>query len=311
MSEQPTVTILCGGPSAEREVSLVSGRSVYDALKDRMVCELIEFSEAALPPNLDAAKTVVFPALHGTFGEDGQLQKLLDEAGITYAGCDAKASALCMDKAAAKEKAMAAGLRCAGQVLFDQQIEVSEIVAAIGEGVVIKPVGEGSSVGLHIASSAAEIAKALTQCMAGKLWMAEERIMGREFSVGVLDGHAMGVVEIKPKSGVYDLHSKYTAGSTEYLFPAPLPEAVTKTFQEKAAAVFAECSCRDFARVDFMLPDAGGEPVFLEVNTLPGLTPTSLLPKSASCVGYDFQGLLAAMLAPALNRFSQRTIPNG
>jgi D-alanine-D-alanine ligase len=128
-------------------------------------------------------------------------------------------------------------------------------------------------------------------------------VRGREISVGVLHGRALGLVEIRPKGGIYDYQHKYTAGMTEYLFPAPVPEELTKLVAAAAEGAFAACRCRDFARVDFMLPSTGGA-VILEINTLPGLTPTSLLPKSASCCGYAFGTLVRALVGPALARFT-------
>ena len=170
-----------------------------------------------------------------------------------------------------------------------------------GAKVVIKPNNEGSSVGLSICTGRDEIAAALAQLAPGR-WIAERRIRGAELTVGLLDGRAMGVVEVAPKSGVYDYTNKYTKGATEYHAPARIAPGVAAAVQRFAEAVYAACGCRDFARADFIL-SADGEPFFLEINTLPGMTGTSLLPLSAKCLGLDYSALVREMLAPALRRF--------
>jgi D-alanine-D-alanine ligase len=145
-----------------------------------------------------------------------------------------------------------------------------------------------------------QLTAALNSITSGN-WLVERRIVGRELSVGVLDGRAMGVVEIRPKSGVYDYSSKYTKGLTEYFAPAELSAVVTSAVQRAAETAFSACGCRDYARVDFMLAD-GGDPRLLEINPLPGMKETSLLPMSARCVGLDFTALVRRMVEPALLR---------
>ncbi|MBP9914216.1 MAG: ATP-grasp domain-containing protein, partial [Opitutaceae bacterium] len=179
---------------------------------------------------------------------------------------------------------------------------VDEVVAQLGEQVVVKPNAEGSSVGLSIVNDRAGLAAALAGIRAGD-WLIEQRIIGRELSVGVLRGRAMGVVEIRPKSGVYDYASKYTKGLTEYFAPAPLDEELTRETQTAAEKAFAACGCRDYARVDFML--AGKNTLYLlEINTLPGMKETSLLPMSARCAGLDFTALVRELVMPAVQRFN-------
>jgi D-alanine-D-alanine ligase len=169
--------------------------------------------------------------------------------------------------------------------------------------VVLKPNAEGSSVGLSLPEGPEAIAAALAGISAGA-WLAERRLSGRELSVGVLEGRALGVVEIRPRSGVYDFTSKYTRGMTEYFAPAPLSTEETGAVQRAAEAAFGACGCRDYARVDFILEPAG--PCLLEINTLPGMKETSLLPMSARCTGLDFTALVRALVAPALRRFATR-----
>lgn len=301
----PIITVLAGGISAEREVSLGSGRASALALARAFPTRLVEVTTAALPPGLDPARDVVFSTLHGTFGEDGGMQGLLDAAGIEYAGCDAAASALTMDKSATKARAAAAGVRVAEGITFTAAVRpaAAELVARLGPRVVLKPNAEGSSVGLSLPEGPEAIAAALAGITAGT-WLAERRLSGRELSVGVLEGRALGVVEIRPRSGVYDFTSKYTRGMTEYFAPAPLTAEETATVQRAAEAAFGACGCRDYARVDFILEPAG--PCLLEINTLPGMKETSLLPMSARCTGLDFTALVRALVAPALRRFATR-----
>jgi D-alanine-D-alanine ligase len=209
-----------------------------------------------------------------------------------------------MDKVETKRVLAEADLPVLPQIIFTNEMPPApaSIITKLGPAVIIKPVGEGSSVGLHRTANASELTAALRELKPGR-WMAETWVRGREVSVGVLEGNALGVVEIRPKGGVYDYLHKYTAGMTEYLFPAPLEAALTARVQAATAAAFAACRCRDFARVDFMLPPEGGC-VILEINTMPGCTPTSLLPKSASCCGYTFATLVRAMIGPAQDRFA-------
>jgi D-alanine-D-alanine ligase len=231
------------------------------------------------------------------------MQGLLDAAGVAYAGCDAAGSALTMDKTRAKQAVAARGVRVAESVVFDAGMRpaAAELLARLGEEIVLKPNSEGSSVGLAIVSGKLELEPALGALGPG-FWMAERRVRGRELTVGVLGGRAMGVVEIRPRSGVFDYTSKYTKGLTEYLAPAPLPPATAARIQAAAEASFAACGCRDYARVDFILSSAD-EPFLLEINTLPGMKETSLLPMSARCAGLDFAALVREMVRPALGRF--------
>jgi D-alanine-D-alanine ligase len=176
------------------------------------------------------------------------------------------------------------------------------LVAELGEQVVLKPNRQGSSVGLQIVSTKVGLEIALGGIRQGD-WVVEKKIIGREFTVGILRGRAMGVVEIVPKSGVFDYSSKYTKGLTEYFAPAQLSDELTVRMRTAAETAFAACGCRDYARIDFMM-SAEGELYLLEINTLPGMKETSLLPMSARCVGLDFVALCREMVAPAVERFA-------
>ena len=159
--------------------------------------------------------------------------------------------------------------------------------------------------GLSLVGNRGDLGAALAKITAGD-WLVEQRIMGRELSVGVLGGKALGVVEIRPKSGVYDYASKYTKGASEYFAPAPLTPAITAAVRAAAATAYEACDCRDYARVDFML-SAANEFYLLEINTLPGMKETSLLPMSARCEGLDFTALVREMVTPAVQRFNAAT----
>ena len=300
MSAAREIIVLCGGRSSESEVSLRSGRAVTGAVPG---ARLVELATDALPAWLDPTRHVVFPALHGGWGEDGGIQGELEARGIAFAGCSAAASRLCMDKVATKHAMRSAGVPAIPEVAFAGEAKptAAELVAALGEEIVLKPSDQGSSVGLFLPVGVAAIAEALAAVPASGRWMAERRLRGREFSLGLLDGQPMGLVEIVALTGVYDYRTKYTKGASEYRFPAQLEPGPTAAIAAAAGRLFAAAGCRDFARADVMLePD--GRFYFLEINTLPGMTETSLMPKSASCVGLDFPALVRRMIAPALAR---------
>jgi D-alanine-D-alanine ligase len=299
----PIIAVLAGGTSGERDVSIGSGRACASALAQSFPTRLFDVTADALPAGLDPARHVVFSTLHGTFGEDGAMQRLLDQAGFAYAGCDADSSALTMDKARTKDAVAAAGIHVIPGWKFSapQKPTVDEVVAKFGEKVVTKPNDQGSSLGLRVVSNRAELTEALAAITSGD-WLIEKRIFGQELAVGVLNGKAMGIVEVRPKSGVYDYASKYTKGLTEYLAPAPLEPAMTARVKAEAEQAFRACGCRDYARVDFML-ESKTELYLLEINTLPGMKETSLLPMSGRCAGLEFAGLVREMVLPALRRF--------
>jgi D-alanine-D-alanine ligase len=305
----PIIAVFSGGTSAERDVSLGSGAACAAALARSFPTRLYQLESDTLPADLDPTRHVVFSTLHGTFGEDGGMQRLLDAAGVQYGGCDAAASELTMDKTRTKEAAAKHSVRVAKGIRFssDAKPSADTVIAELGADVVVKPNAEGSSVGLSLVSKRDELVKVLGQITRGS-WLIEQRIVGRELSVGVLAGKAMGVVEIRPKSGVYDFASKYTKGLTEYFAPAPLEASVTDQVRSAAAAAFEACGCRDYARVDFIL-GSNEELYLLEINTLPGMKETSLLPMSARCDGLDFTALVKEMITPALQRFRAAATP--
>ena len=307
MNQEPHIVVLCGALSPEREVSLRSGAACAEALSKSFAhVRLVRLDDNALPADLDPARDVVFPVIHGDYGEDGRIQADLDARGLHYAGCDAATSALCIDKPATKRRFRDAGVPVCAEIAFTwkRRPRALSVIRRLGREVVMKPADKGSSVGLYKVSGTRELGRVLSRLPRGE-WMIEPRIRGRELTVGILDGKAMGIVEIAPKSGDYDYRSKYTAGATEYLYPARIPDETAAAIRAAAEKLFAACGCRDFARADVILrPD--GRFLFLEVNTIPGLTATSLLPKSASCVGLDFPALVRRMIDPAIRRAAAR-----
>lgn len=302
MISTPKIFVLYGGIGSEREVSLRSGEAIAKALRVGCDVEALVLENRALPDRIRPGEHVVFPALHGTFGEDGQLQALLEAAGIHYCGSDAASSRLCMNKTATKAIARDLQIGVPEAIAFDGANAplADDVIAQLGTSLVIKPADQGSSVGLHFTEHRSALGVTLSGIRSGN-WLIEQRIRGRELTVGVLKGAAMGVVEIVSQSGVYDYKAKYTPGSTEYFAPADLEPTVEAKVKDHAEKLFDACGCRDFARVDFLLN--GSRPYFLEINTLPGLTATSLLPKSATCAGYAFEQLAGELVAPAIARF--------
>ncbi|MDR2983186.1 MAG: D-alanine--D-alanine ligase [Puniceicoccales bacterium] len=308
MNSNPAIIVLCGAVSPEREVSLRSGAACADAL--RSIHESVELhilDENVLPGFLDPKRHVVFPVIHGDYGEDGGIQADLERGNFAYAGCDSASSRLCIDKILTKQLFRAKGIPVLQDVFFQggRKPTAIDLISALGtDDVVIKPADKGSSVGLHLVNGAEAMMSALAEVGPGN-WMAEPRVQGREMTIGVLDGEPLGIVEIVPKVGTYDYANKYTAGATEYRFPASVPQDAAGQISRYAREAFFACGCRDYARLDFIYPD-DGQFVFLEINTMPGMTATSLLPKSASCKGLDFSALVRQMISPALQRFSSR-----
>ncbi len=301
----PKIKVLCGGVSPERDVSIESGRNVFGALKEDFDAELVRLDENALPKDLDPENCVVYPAMHGDYGEDGTLQAQLDAAGAAYAGSGSMSSRICMLKPASKALMAFDGIPVAPSFDFDAKNKPSAEHAAglFKKGFILKPADKGSSVGLAAAADL-ESAKTALDSVTEGTWMIEEFFEGREFSIGVLYGEAAGVVEIIPNGGIYDFNRKYTPGTTSYVFPAKISKRAEREMKNAAQKAYRACGCRDFCRVDFRMRETPKfEFAALEINTLPGMTPTSLLPKSASCIGLDFKRLCGRLMEGAFERF--------
>lgn len=299
MKDKLNITVMLGGPSAEREVSLRTGTAVAVALRSlgHEVNEVDPQNEKwVLPPGTD----VVFLALHGTYGEDGTVQRQLDKLGVPYTGCDAESSRIAFDKLLTKQSCMEACVPTARFVAVSSAD--APFPADFSPPLVVKPARQGSSVGLQFVNRVEDWTTALTESLKfDSEVVVEEKIIGRETTVGILDGKPLPVVEVRPKTGQYDYQTKYTAGTTEYFCPAEFDAATTKRIQAAALGAFKAIGGRDYSRVDVMVrPD--GSPVVLEVNTLPGMTETSLLPKAAAVAGLDYAALCQRMVDLALRR---------
>lgn len=303
------IAVLMGGSSAEREVSLRSGTAVANALAAagaRVVPVDIRDSAFTMPTNVDVA----FIALHGAFGEDGTLQRMLDNGGITYTGSGPEASARAFDKVAAKKAFLIAGIPTPKYEVFDRAHTDLKRLAQLGFPLVVKPSRQGSSVGISIVQGEGDLQEA---CRIAWHYddhlLAEQFIPGRELTVGILDGHALPVIEIRPKHDFFTYEAKYTKGQTEYLVPAPLDKAIESQVKSLALRTHDCLGCRDFSRVDLMLSETG-EPMVLEVNTVPGFTETSLVPKAAHAAGIEFPDLCARLVQLAMARRSQHRVPD-
>lgn len=297
MTTPLNIVVMLGGPSAEREVSLSSGAGVAKALRSlgHAVTEVDpKDGTFTLPKKTD----VVFLALHGTYGEDGVVQEQLEKLGVPYTGCDSETSRLAFDKVLTKERCIEAGVPTAKFVVVES--EKTPWPMGWQPPVVVKPVRQGSSVGLQFVERVADWSEALREAFRhDSQLLAEEKIVGRETTVGILADAALPIVEVRPKSGGYDYRNKYTAGNTDYFCPADFDAATTRAIQEAALGAFRAVGGRDYARVDVMVR-ANGEPIVLEVNTLPGMTETSLLPKAAAAAGMSYAQLCQKMIDLAL-----------
>jgi D-alanine-D-alanine ligase len=301
------VAVLYGGISAEREVSLSSGAQVIAALREAGYAVLpvdVGPDLRAVLAALDPAPDVVFNALHGRFGEDGAIQGVLDWLGIPYTHSGVRASALAMDKAAAKSLFASAGLPVArGAVIEVATLRDADPMPA---PYVVKPINEGSSVGVEIVREGDN-----RRCAIAAAWrfgpqaLVEEYVPGRELTVGVLGDRALAVTEIAPSHGFYDYESKYADGGSRHVIPARVHPDISAQAMHVACAAHVALGCRGASRADFRYDDTQGEPgrlVLLEVNTQPGLTPTSLLPEQAAHLGIGFPALCAWMVEQAACR---------
>ncbi|MDX8392069.1 MAG: D-alanine--D-alanine ligase [Mariprofundaceae bacterium] len=284
------VGVLMGGVSNERDISLNSGRAVAAALQRSGVNAVEVDLRDDWTAQIQAAHLdVAFIALHGLWGEDGCVQGLLEMMRIPYTGSGVTASGLCMDKRLCKAVLERAGVKTA----IDIAIRAD---GPLRYPVIVKPVAEGSSVGLHRVHDVGEWQALNINDTAA--WMAEIPLSGVEVAVSVLDGEALPPVEVVPASGVYDYASKYTVGATEYYCPPRLPAETLGLCMRRAEQAVAATSCSGAPRVDMIVGD-GGEPMVLEINTIPGMTETSLLPKAAAAAGMDFDALCLRMLETA------------
>jgi D-alanine-D-alanine ligase len=291
------IGVLMGGLSAEREVSLKSGAAVLAALQSQGYRAVGIDVGRDLSERLSAEGVeVAFIALHGRFGEDGSVQGLLEMKGIPYTGSGVLASALAMNKVYSKLVFRAAGLTIAPY----QVLRAGEKLAlSFALPVVVKPSQEGSSVGVSIVKESANMDAALAEAFSYDTEILVERFIdGREVQVGILDGQALGAIEIVPKGEFYDFEAKYTPGMADHILPARLPAAILADVLRAGELAHATLGCQSYSRVDFLVTGAG-ECYILEVNTLPGMTDLSLLPEIARGAGIEFPKLIERILLAA------------
>lgn len=302
------VALLAGGHSGEREVSLASGKSVAEAL------QTAGFKVTSLDPSIkkdlitlvEQPFDVAFLALHGKGGEDGTIQGFLETVGIPYTGSGVWSSATAVNKITSKLFYRSAGIPTPQSlVIKSADMDVAEIIDAVGEHCVVKAATEGSALGVYICQGKEEIAEALRKVFTvDSSAFVEMFVAGGEFTVGVLgddNPQALPVIKIVPSHDFYDYESKYAAGGSQHICPAPLSDEDTKTAQELALAAHKVLQCVGVSRTD-LLQDAEGKFWVLETNTLPGMTSTSLLPDAARVVGMSFPELCSKMIFDALNK---------
>lgn len=297
-----TIALLKGGPGSEREVSLATAKGVAEALRSLNI-NVLEVDVTGADFTIPAEAKAAFITIHGTFGEDGTLQRILEERGIPYTGAGAAASELAFDKARSKARFKEAGVPTADyQVLSIRDAKPEDV--KIPPPLVLKPSREGSSVGVHIVRTPDRLAPALEDLrrFEGEA-LAEAFISGKELTVGILGDQVLPVIHIKPRSGFYDISNKYPwmtgSGGTDYICPADLSEEAAAKAQAAALAAHRALNVEVYSRVDVLL-DAEENPYVLEVNTIPGMTSSSLLPKAARAAGIEYPELCARILELSL-----------
>lgn len=303
------IAVLCGGSSGERDVSIRSGANVYNSLKKQGFNVIKMDTESDLITRLQKNKVdIVYIMLHGKGGEDGTIQGLLEIAGIPYTGSGVLASALGMNKIASKRIFEAVGIPTPKYYHIDPD-NTQEDIARIGRSfpfpVVIKPVSEGSSLGVAIIKKRQALALALKKTISKfKDVFVEEFVPGAEVTVGILGtgskAEALPILELAPKNEFYDFEAKYTAGKTEFILPARLPKILYKHTQEMALKAHRALSCRGFSRVDIIISKHDHVPYVHEINTIPGMTDQSDLPAEAKQAGITFDQLVVKILESAM-----------
>ena len=300
------VAVLMGGWSAEREVSLMSGKGIAEALESlgHRVTR-IDMDRDVATKLTDAKPDIVFNALHGTPGEDGSVQGMLDLMGLKYTHSGMVTSVIAIDKVLTKQALVPHGIPMPGGRIV-KSAEVFE-GDPLKRPYVLKPVNEGSSVGVAIVTDDGNYGNPIGRDVAGP-WqefeelLAEPYVRGRELTTAILGGRALGVTELKPKSGWYDYDAKYTDGMTEHVFPAQIPDAITEACKRLALEAHHLLGCRGASRSDFRWDDERGEDglFLLEVNTQPGMTPLSLVPEQARHLGISYPALVQMIIDEAL-----------
>ncbi len=305
------IAVFMGGSSAERDVSLMSGKAVYEGLciKGHAVSlydvewgirnTLFTALEKVIRDNVD----VVFSALHGGLGENGGIQGIFEAAGIIYTGSGITASAVAMNKDLSKTLFVHHNIPTAPWIIGEANcIERARIESSVGYPCIVKPVDQGSSIGIAVVKEPSDMTVALDKAVAyGDKVLIEKYLPGSELSVPILGDAPLPIIEIQPSHDIYDYDCKYTAGMTRYIVPATIPDKLAHEVQSYAMKVFHLLGLRDIARIDFRL-DEHGVPQCFEANTLPGMTTTSLVPKSAAQAGITFPELVSLIAESAYRR---------
>lgn len=288
------VALIQGGIGSERDVSRVTGAGFAQALRELgHNFEVVEADEHLASRLEKMRPDVALLALHGKFGEDGTVQGICEYLKIPYSGSGILASSLCMDKGYLKDLMRAYGIPTPHYQLVDlRKISLDTFKPTLSVPLVVKPCRDGSSVGISMVRDAQDLIPAMREAgVYDHYVLLEEMIVGREITVPIVNGKVLTSIEIEPKQGFYDYQNKYTAGRTEYHLPARIPASALAEVEATALKLFEICRLRNFARMDFMI-DSAGRPLVIEVNALPGCTPTSLLPKSAAHSGISFPQLI-------------------
>lgn len=287
------IAVLKGGPGSEREVSIRSGTSVAKALRS-VGADVTEIVVSDDRFDVPAGTELAFNLVHGTFGEDGVLQGILERRGIPYTGEGMEESRVAFDKILTKKSLEKCGVPTPRWEILRRGGKPS-----LPLPIVIKPPRQGSSVGVHLVREAGQVEPAVEDCLLhGEEILVEEMISGRELTVGILGAEPLPVVEIRPRAGFYDYANKYTAGATEYQVPAPIARTEREAVQSVALSATRALGLKVYCRVDVLLGPTG--PTVLEINTIPGMTETSLLPKAAEASGLDFAMLCCRIASLSL-----------
>lgn len=297
------IAVLMGGISKEREISFRSGKAVAAALKKKghEITEIDVKGEIVIKELESLKPESAFVALHGKFGEDGAIQKILEGLKIPYTGPSVSASALCFDKLATKKCLKEKGILTPDYEIYQKGRKIDDWVRnyKLGFPSIVKPNTEGSTIGMTRVWKQEGLKGAVEEALKfDNLILVERYIEGREITVGVHNGRALPVVEVVPKSGFYDYEAKYTKGMTEYIVPAEISSELSRSVQKISENICQILKCEGSVRVDFMISKEG-DPFFLEVNTIPGMTETSLLPKAAAACGLSFEDLCDEMVKEA------------
>lgn len=307
------VGVLYGGWSAEREVSLMSGRGVHAALREAGVdAHLFDMGTRTLTDLVNAGFDRVFIALHGRYGEDGTVQGLLELMKVPYTGSGPMASSLAMDKIMTKKIWLHEGLPTPDYVALDSEQGLDEVVQRLGLPLIVKPPHEGSTLGVTKVEHREALAEAYRLAARyDKVVLAEAFVKGRELTVPVLGStdqpRALPIVEIVAPDGNYDYEHKYVSDATQYLCPAPLDEALSQHIRTIAEKAYTALGCDGWGRADFML-DEQGRPWLLEMNTSPGMTSHSLVPMGAKAMGMSYTELCMAILEGASCKVQSRAV---